>query len=103
MAMDVLGKLGITYEQLAAVCRKYHLTRLAFFGSVVTDQFGPESDVDVLIEYPRDHIPGLRASREMEEDFSDLFGRPVHIGSFRAIYPAYRDAILPTAVDAYAA
>jgi predicted nucleotidyltransferase len=101
--VDVLEKLGITYEQLAAVCRKHHLTRLAFFGSVLTDQFGPQSDVDILIDYSRDHVPGLKSMYEMEQDFQGLFGRPVDIGNFRFLYPAFRDPILQSAVDAYAA
>ena len=101
--MDVLAKLGVTYEQLAAVCRKYGLRRLAFFGSVLTDEFGPNSDVDILIDYPRDQIPGLRASYEMEQDFMQLFGRAVDIGNFNFIYPAFRSAILKAAIDVYAA
>ena len=58
--------IKIDREQLAAFCRKHHLTKLALFGSVLTDRFGPDSDVDVLVEFDPDHILGLIALRAME-------------------------------------
>lgn len=48
--------MQIDGEQLAAFCRKHHLTMLALFRSVLTDRFGPESDVDVLFEYDPEHV-----------------------------------------------
>jgi predicted nucleotidyltransferase len=46
-------------EQLADFCRRHHITRLAFFGSVLRDDFRPDSDVDVLAEFAPGHTPGL--------------------------------------------
>lgn len=70
-------RLPITREQLADFCQRHHIQRLAFFGSVVRDDFGPDSDVDVLVEFDPDHIPGWDIVT-IEDEFSRLIGgRPV--------------------------
>src|SRR5437868_3769705 len=101
--MDVLQRLGAQYEELAAVCRKHHLTGLAFFGSVLTDAFGSDSDVDILIDYDRNHIPGWNALYEIQQDFERLFRRHVHFTTFGGLTPAWQEVILPTIQDIYAA
>ncbi len=74
-----MGKAGITlpHEVAAQFCRRHHirrLRRLAFFGSVLRDDFRDDSDVDVLVEFEPEHIPGL-AFFEMEAELSALLGR----------------------------
>jgi uncharacterized protein len=53
-----LPAIGVTIAQIEAFCQKHHIRYLAFFGSIMRDDFGPQSDIDVLVEFEPDHIPG---------------------------------------------
>jgi predicted nucleotidyltransferase len=68
--------VGVTVlkEQLATFCRNHHIRRLAIFGSALRADFSPESDVDILVEFEPEHIPGLFAIARMERELSPLFG-----------------------------
>lgn len=57
----------VPQDQLAAFCRHHHIRRLAFFGSVLRADFGADSDVDVLVEFERDHTPGFLRLATMEQ------------------------------------
>ena len=52
-------QISIDREAVSAFCRRYHIGRLALFGSVLRDDFGPHSDIDVLVEFQPGHVPGL--------------------------------------------
>ena len=56
--MDVKD-LNIDQERLREICRRYHVRRMALFGSALRDDFRPESDVDMLVEFEPGHTPGL--------------------------------------------
>jgi uncharacterized protein len=86
-------RIAFDREALAALCRKHHIRRLAFFGSVLRDDFGPESDVDLLYEFEEGKTPGWEFVRVME-DFSRFFGRPVDMVPFNDINHRLRDRIL---------
>lgn len=60
-------------DRVAEFCRRWHISKLSFFGSVLRDDFGPESDVDVLIEFSPGHTPGLEIV-DIEEELSALVG-----------------------------
>jgi len=66
----------ISQELINAFCQKHHIRYLALFGSVVRDDFGPESDIDVLVEFEEGHTPGLDFFL-MEAELSKLLGRKV--------------------------
>lgn len=68
----------ISPELVRAFCIKHHIRRLALFGSVVREDFGPESDIDVLVEFEKGHTPGLDFFL-MESELSDLLGRRVDL------------------------
>ncbi len=53
------ARINIDHDKIAEFCRRHHIRRLALFGSVLRDDFGPESDVDVLVEFEPGHVPGL--------------------------------------------
>lgn len=53
------SKLQLDREAVATFCRRHHVRRLALFGSVLRDDFSPQSDVDVLVEFEPGHVPGL--------------------------------------------
>ncbi len=95
--------IEIDGEQVAAFCRKHHLTKLALFGSVLTDRFGPESDVDVLFEYDPAHVPSLFDVAGMEEELSALFGRKADMRTPRDLSRHFRDEVVRSARIQYAA
>ena len=93
---------NLDHERIAEFCRRHHIRRLALFGSVLRGDFGPNSDVDVLIEF----MPGARVGWTfiaIQDELADLFGRPVDLLTPGSIRPAYRDEILSTAEDVYVA
>ncbi len=89
--------IQIPADKLADFCRQNHIRRLALFGSVLRDDFGPSSDVDVLVEFESDHIPGL-AFFEMERELSNLIGRKVDLNTPGFLSRYFRDEVLAEAV-----
>lgn len=67
----------IPRKEFAACCRKHGIVRLAVFGSAVRDDFGPESDIDVLVDFDRSRRPSLLDVVEIESELSELLGRDV--------------------------
>jgi len=84
--------ISIDREKIADFCRRHHISRLSLFGSVLRDDFGPASDVDVLVEFESDHIPGL-AFFSMEEELSQIIGRKVDLNTSGFLSPYFRDRI----------
>ena len=66
-------------DKVAAFCRRNHIRGLAFFGSVLRDDFGPDSDVDVLVEFERGQEPGLMTLATMESELSEILGHKVDL------------------------
>jgi predicted nucleotidyltransferase len=87
------ARIEIPKEALADFCRRNHIRRLAFFGSVLRDDFTPESDVDVLVEFEPGHVPGL-AFITMQDELSDLFGRNVDLNTPACLSPYFRKEVL---------
>ncbi|MHC1782481.1 MAG: nucleotidyltransferase family protein [Anaerolineaceae bacterium] len=81
-------------------CQKYHIRQLSFFGSVVRNDFTPQSDIDVLVEFEPDHIPGLNFFL-MEAELSRLLGRKVDLQTLNFLSPEIRQAVVSEAVPAY--
>jgi len=61
-------------EQIADFCRHRHIRRLAVFGSALRSDFNEASDIDILVEFEPEHIPGLFGMARMERDLSALLG-----------------------------
>jgi predicted nucleotidyltransferase len=72
-------------ERIAEFCRKWKVVELALFGSVLRDDFGPDSDVDVLVTFAPDAGWSLFDIVEMQEELKDLFGREVDLVERRSI------------------
>lgn len=88
---------------LAEFCRRHHIRKLSLFGSVLREDFGPESDVDILVEFDEDHLPGFDFVR-IQLELSDLLGgRRVDLVTPRALSPFLRDRVLRSAETRYAA
>ena len=96
------ARIEIPKEKVAEFCRGNHIRKLAFFGSVLRDDFTPESDVDVLVEFEPGHTPGLRFFR-MEEELSELIGRKVDLNTPAFLSPYFRQEVLKEAEALYVA
>src|SRR6266540_1171965 len=95
--------ISIDRDAVAAFCRRHHITRLALFGSVLTDDFGPDSDVDVLVEFQAGHVPGFNFV-SIEREFSGLLhGRRVDMVTPKFLNPRIRDQVLTSAEPLYVA
>ena len=101
--MTITAHLPVSDERIAAFCRRWHITELALFGSVLRDDFGPESDVDVLVEFEPGHVPGF-AFVALEDELSSLFdGRRVDVVQRQYLNRWLRKRILTDAQVVYAA
>ena len=87
---------------MTAFCRRHHIRRLALFGSVLRDDFSPESDVDVLVEFEPGQVPGL-AFFSMEEELSTILGRKVDLNTPGFLSRYFRDQVLAEAENQYVA
>ena len=94
------ASLTVPYDTIAAFCREHHITKLALFGSALREDFGPESDIDVLVEFDPDHIPGL-AFFEIEDRLSSLFGRQVDLNTPGFLSRYFREQVVSEAVVLY--
>lgn len=92
----------VSKAALATFCRGHGIKRLAIFGSALRDDFGPDSDVDLLVEFQPDRIPGLLGIAGMEIELSELFdGRKVDLRTPEDLSPYFRQDVLATAKDQY--
>lgn len=101
--MSVAANIEFDTQALEELCRRWKVKRLAFFGSVLRDDFGPESDIDVLYEFQPDAVIGWHIV-SFEEELSELFGgRQVDLVPFKYISKYIRKRVLSEAQLAYAA
>jgi len=95
-------QLSIPKPALAAFCRQHGIRRLAVFGSALREDFGPESDVDLLVEFEPNRTPGLLGIAGMEIALSDLFsGRKVDIRTPEDLSRYFRQEVLDKAETQY--
>lgn len=90
-------------EQLAEFAKQHHIRKLALFGSILRDDFRPDSDIDILVEFDPEHIPGFFDLMKMEEELSLLFGRTVDLRTPQDLSRYFRDEVLETAEVQYLA
>ena len=99
------ARIHIPQDELADFCQRNHIRKLALFGSVLRDDFTPESDVDVLVEFEPGKVPGL-SFFTLDEEMSPIFGgRKVDLRTFDGVERLrnyiIRDAILGSAEVLY--
>ena len=95
-------RISIDRERIAEFCRHNHVRRLALFGSVLREDFGPDSDVDVLVEFEEGHTPGLTFF-DMQEELARIIGRNVDLNTPKFLSRYFRDEVMAEAEDQYAA
>ncbi len=78
------AKIDISREEIASFCQRNGIKRLALFGSVLRDDFTPESDVDVIVEFKPGKTPGLKFIT-MQDELSAIYGRKVDLHTFRGV------------------
>ena len=100
-------RIDLPREQIAEFCQRWGITEFAFFGSVLRDDFGPESDIDVLVQFGAGAGLTLFDIVRMEDELRELFGREVDLADREAVEQSRnhirRNAILAAAKTVYAA
>jgi predicted nucleotidyltransferase len=91
----------IPQDLVAAFCRKHKIRRLSLFGSVLRDDFRPDSDVDVLVEFEPGAKVGLITLAGMEIEFGELLGRKVDLNTPGFLSARFRDRVLTEAEPYY--
>jgi predicted nucleotidyltransferase len=90
-------------QEIAGFCERYHIRRLSLFGSVLRADFGPNSDIDVLVEFEPEYVPGFFRLLAAEEELSRFFGgRKVDLRTPQDLSPYFRDEVLAQAEVQYA-
>ena len=95
------AKVNIPRDAIAAFCRRHAIHKLSLFGSILRDDFGPESDIDVLVEFEPGQVPGL-AFFGMQDELSDLLGRPVELHTSNFLSRYFRNRVMAEAELVYA-
>lgn len=93
--------IDIPKKYIADFCRRHHICRLALFGSVLRDDFNPESDVDVLVEYEPGTRVGLIRLARLELELEEILGRKVDLNTPGFLGKYYREQILTEAEVQY--
>ncbi len=100
------SQISMSRNDISIFCRKHGVRSLAIFGSAVREDFGPDSDIDLLVDFEIDRTPRLTVLAEMERELSGTFGRGVDLVRRSAVERSRnhirRRAILESAEEIYA-
>jgi len=97
------ARINIPKDKITEFCRRYHIRRLALFGSVLRDDFRPGSDVDVLVEFEPEHVPGFLGLYKLEQQLSGLLdGLEVDLITEKFLNRRIRERVLAEAEVQYA-
>ena len=89
-------------EKLASFCKKYHIEKMSVFGSVLTPDFRPSSDIDFLVEFDKQNTPSLFEIVNMEEELSSIVGRHADLRTAEDLSRFFRDEVVKQALQIYA-
>lgn len=93
--------ITVPHDRIAEFCQRHHICKLSLFGSVLRDDFRPESDIDVLVEFEPGKTPGL-AVVTMQQELSELFnGRTVDLRTPQELSRYIRDRVMTEALVQY--
>jgi predicted nucleotidyltransferase len=98
----VAPQISIDRRRIAEFCQRNHVRRLALFGSVLRDDFTPDSDVDVLVEFEPGHVPGF-AFFDLQEELAAMLRRRVDLHTPGSLSRYLRDRVVLEAQDQYVA
>ena len=94
------AKIKLPMDEIAAFCRRHHIRQLALFGSVLREDFSPDSDLDILVEFEPGHVPGL-SFFVMEEELSQILDHKVDLNTPQFLSRYFRDEVLREAEVLY--
>jgi len=97
-----MSNITVPQEKIADFCRRHQIRRLSFFGSVLGEEFGPESDVDVLVEFQPAAKRGLLRLAAMEQELGEILGRKVDLNTPGFLSEYFRDKVVAEAELQYA-
>lgn len=86
-------QVEIPRTEIERICERYRIVRLSIFGSALREDFGPDSDVDILVEFEAGHTPGLGFAR-LQREFSGILGRQVDLHTCRSLSRYFRDEVI---------
>lgn len=92
----------ISKENLSAFCRRKHIKKLSLFGSALRDELKSSSDVDLLVEFEQEHIPGLMEFAGIEIELTEMLGRKVDLRTPAELSRYFRDDVISKARVEYA-
>ena len=99
----ILHGIEIPRERIAAFCRENGIRRLALFGSILRDDFRPDSDIDVLVEFQAGVRVGYLSIARMTRELANILRRVVDMRTPAELHPAFRDAVIKEALTEYVA
>ena len=102
IARPVTLPIAVPVEFLAEFCQRNQIRKLSLFGSVLTERFRPESDVDVLVEFETGYTPSLLGMARMERELGEAFARKVDLRTAEELSRYFRDEVVAGAVAQYA-
>lgn len=99
-----MGKLHVVIpkEKLAEFCKRNHIRKLSIFGSALRENLGPDSDIDLLVEFDPDNIPGLIRLAGMENELSEILERKVDIRTAQDLSRYFRQDVIKSSEVQYA-
>jgi predicted nucleotidyltransferase len=103
MVSSTSAHIPVQGRKLSGLCRRYHVRRLALFGSVLRDDFRPDSDVDVLVSFEPEARIGFITLSRMQRELSEIFQRSVDLVPMDGLKPIIRESVLLSSQDVYAA
>ena len=103
MVSSTSAHIPVQGRKLSGLCRRYHVRRLALFGSVLRDDFRPDSDVDVLVSFEPEARIGFITLSRMQRELSEIFQRSVDLVPMDGLKPIVRESVLSSSQDVYAA
>ena len=96
-------RIQVDHEKIAEFCRRNRIARLSFFGSVLRDDFTPESDIDVLVQFESGASTGYFTMARLQQELGEIVGRPVDLRTPQELSRYFRDEVLGEAREEYVA
>ena len=99
--MTAHHSIDVSQRTITEFCQRHHVRRLSLFGSILREDFGPDSDIDLLVEFEPECVPGLLRMAALEMELSGALGRKVDLRTPAELSPSFRDEVLSEAVPQY--
>ncbi len=96
----MITQTALPKAKIAEFCRRHHIRSLAVFGSALRDDFRSDSDLDILVEFQPQHVPGL-AFFAMEKELSQILGRRVDLNTVNFLSEHFRERVTEEALVVY--